>query len=300
MQSYYRGVALVFLSAFGFGLLPIFAIFAYREGANVPTLLFLRFAFAALLLFAYLRLKGEKLILTRQQCGQLFLLGGILYSAQSFCYFSSVELIPASLTALLLYTYPIFVALLAGIVDKERLNKAEILAIALSLAGLVFVLGAAPTAVNLTGVLLALGAAVVYSIYLIVGTRVVKGLSPLATSACVAAWASLSLFVTGGASGSLNFNLTATAVLALAGIVVFPTILAMLTLFRGLDLIGPTRASILSMVEPLITFTFAAILFGDHFTPLQLAGGVAVLTGAALVIKARSQIQTGEKKQVPF
>lgn len=296
MPQYYKGVALVFLSAFGFGLLPIFAIFAYREGANVATLLFLRFTCAALLLFAYLRLKGERLSLTSRQCGLLFLLGGVLYSAQAFCYFASVELIPASLTALLLYTYPIFVALLAGVVDKERLSRAELLAITVSLTGLVFVLGAAPAAVNITGVLLALAAAVVYSVYLVIGTRVVKGLSPLATSACVAAWAALSLLVTGGASGSLNFNLTATAILAVAGIVAFPTIMAMLALFRGLDLIGPTRASILSMVEPLITFTFAALLFGDRFTPPQLAGGAAVLTGAALVIRARGQGKTAEKK----
>jgi drug/metabolite transporter (DMT)-like permease len=286
----------VLLSAFGFALLPILAVFAYHEGANVATLLFLRFTFAAFLLFAYLRLKGEKLALTRRQGGLLLLLGGILYSAQAFLFFASVELIPASLTSLLLYTYPIFVALLAGVVDKERLNTAEFLAIALSLTGLVFVLGSAPAAVNLTGVLLALGAAVVYSVYLVVGTRVVKGLSPLATSACVAAWASLSLLITGGISGSLNFNLTATAALAVAGIVAFPTIMAMLTLFRGLDLIGPTRASILSMIEPLITFVLAAILFGDRFTPPQLAGGVAVLTGAALVIRARGQGKTDEKK----
>lgn len=295
MPQYYKGVALVFLSAFGFGLMPIFAIFAYRQEAAIPTLLFLRFFFAALLLFAYLAAKGEKLSLSRRQCGLLFLLGGVLYTAQSYCYFSSVKLIPASLTALLLYTYPIFVAVLACLVDKEKLARADILAIALSLTGLVFVLGAAPAAVNLTGVLLALGAAAVYSVYLIVGTRVVKNLSPLTTSACVAACAALSLLAFGTAGGGLDFALTPAAWLAVAAIVAFSTILPMLTLFRGLDLIGPTRASILSMVEPLITFAFAAVLFGDRFTLPQLAGGAAVLAGAALVIKARGQ-EKGETK----
>jgi len=296
LNQYYKGVALVFLSALGFGLLPIFAIFAYREGANVITLLFLRFTLAALFLFAYLGVKRQSFAVSHRQLALLFVLGGILYSAQSSLYFSSLRYISASLTALLLYTYPLFVAILASVVDKEKLTRDNMLATALAMTGLVFVLGASPTAVDITGVLLALTAAVVYSAYLVLGTRVVKELSPIVTSAFVASWASLSMLIAGTAGGSLNFALSATAWLALAGIVLFATIMAMLTLFRGLELIGPTRASILSMVEPLITFAFSAVLFADRLTALQLAGGAAVMAGAALVIKSRAKEEPGEKQ----
>lgn len=287
MSQYYKGVALVLLSALGFGLMPIFAIFTYREGLNVPTLLFLRFTFAALLMFAYLRIKGNKVALSRRQVALLFLLGGILYSAQSSLYFSSMRFIPASLAVLLLYTHPIFVAVIASIVDKERLSRADIAAIALSMTGLVFVLGAAPAAVSIAGVLMALVAAVVYSVYLVLGTRVVKELAPVATSASVAACAAISLLAFGTATGAFDFTLTLRSWLAVAAIVAISTVMPMLTLFRGLELIGPTRSSILSMVEPLITFAFAALFFGDRLTAPQLAGGLAVLAGAFLVIKAR-------------
>jgi drug/metabolite transporter (DMT)-like permease len=288
LNPYYKGVALVLLSALGFGLLPIFAIFAYREGANVNTLLFLRFSLAALFLFAYLGLKRQPLAVSRRQLAALFALGGVLYAAQASLYFSSLRYIPASLTSLLLYTYPFFVALLASIVDKERLTRGNLLAATLGMAGLVFVLGASPAAVDATGVLLALGAAVVYSAYLVIGTRVVRELSPLVTSAYVTGWAALSMLAAGAAGGSLTFTLTATAWAAVGGIVAFATIMAMLTLFRGLDLIGPTRASILSMVEPLITFALSALCFGDRLTVLQLAGGAAVIAGAAMVVRTRA------------
>lgn len=289
MNPYYKGVILVFLSALGFGLMPIFAIFAYREGANINTLLFLRFTLAALLLLAYLVVKKERLNVSRRQLAALFVLGGVLYSAQASLYFSSLRYIPASLTSLMLYTYPFFVALLACIVDKEKLTRDNLLAATLGLIGLIFVLGASPASVNATGVLMALAAAVVYSAYLVIGTRVVKELSPFVTSAFVAGWAALSMLTAGVAGGSLDFALSPVAWLAVGGIVAFSTILAMLTLFRGLDLIGPTRASILSMVEPLITFSFSALCFGDRLTPLQLAGGAAVLAGAAMVVKARAK-----------
>lgn len=289
MNPYYKGVALVLLSALGFGLLPIFTIFAYREGANVITLLFLRFLLASAVLFAYLWRCGIKIKVSKRQLGMLFLLGSVLYTAQSSCYFSSVRYIPASLTALLLYTYPIFVALLSAVIDKEKLSGSNILAIALSTAGLTLVLGAAPAGLNLLGVALALGAAVVYSTYIVIGNRVVKTVSPVMTSAFVALFAAGSFSLAGLVTGSFEFNLTLTAWLSLLGIVAFATIMAMLCFFRGLDLIGPTKASILSMMEPLITFAFSAMFFGDRLGLLQLAGGIAVLAGATLVIVSRKQ-----------
>ncbi|MDR7867468.1 MAG: DMT family transporter [Sporomusaceae bacterium] len=296
MNQYYKGVALVFLSALGFSLLPIFAIFAYREGANVLTILFLRFSFAALFLFAYLALKKQPVAVSRRQLALLFALGGVLYSAQSSLFFGSLRYIPASLTSLLLYTFPIIVAILASIVDKEKLTRDNLLAITFAMTGLVFVLGASPSAVDITGILMALGAAVVYSVYLVLGARVVRELSPTVTTAFVASFAALSLLTAGTAGGALNFALSPAAWLAVAGIVAFATIMAMLTLFRGLELIGPTRSSILSMLEPLLTFAFSALLFGDRFTALQLAGGVAVLAGAAMVVLSRGKQEAGEQR----
>lgn len=296
MTQYYKGVVLVLLSALGFGLMPIFAILAYREGANVNTILLLRFTLAALILFAYLAVKKQPLAVSRRQAAMMFVLGGVLYSAQAFLYFSSLRYIPAALTSLLLYTYPFFVALLASVVDKARLTRDNFLAATLGMAGLFLVLGASPAAVNVTGLLMALAAAVVYSAYLILGTRVVKELSPLVTSAFVAGWAALAMLTAGVAGESLDFSLSPLAWAAIAGIVAFATIMAMLTLFRGLDLIGPTRASILSMVEPLITYAFAALCFGERLTPLQLAGGAAVIAGAAMVVWSRAKNEeSGEK-----
>lgn len=287
MNPYYLGVTLVLLSALGFGLLPIFTIFAYREGANVITLLFLRFSLASVVLFIYLWQRSVKIEVSRRQLGMLFLLGGLLYTLQSSCYFSSVRYIPASLTALLLYTYPIFVTLLSAIIDKEQLSGSNILAIALSTLGLILVLGAAPADINLLGVAFALAAAVVYSAYIVIGNRMVKKVPPIVTTAFVALFAACSFSLAGLATGSFEFSLTPIAWLSVLGIVAFATILAMLTFFRGLDLIGPTKASILSMMEPLITFAFSALFFGDHLSLLQVMGGAAVLAGAALVITSQ-------------
>lgn len=289
MNQYYKGVALVFLSAFGFALLPILALFVYREGVNVSTVLVLRFTLAFIFLFAYLGLKGTKIEVSRRQLALLFILGGVLYALQSTFYFSAVQHIPAALAALLLYTFPIFVALLSAIVDKERLTRNNLLAIALSTTGLALVLGASPAVVSPLGIILALGAAIVYSIYIVIGNRVVKNLSPVMTSAFVALFAAISLTTTGVAAGTLNFALSGTAWLFTFGLVAFSTIMAILCFFRGLELISPTKASILSTVEPLITFALSAALLGERLTLIQLLGGIAVLAGTILVIRTQEK-----------
>jgi drug/metabolite transporter (DMT)-like permease len=287
LSSFYKGVALVLLSASGFALMSIFAIFAYREGVNIVTLLCLRFSLSAVAMFAYLAATRRSLAVSRRQLALLFVLGGVFYTSQATFYFSALRYISASLTGLLLYTFPFFVALLAAAVDKEKLTRANMLAFALAMAGLVFVLGASQAAVDLTGVLLALAAAVFYSAYIIVSNRVVKELSPSVIGAFVFGCAALVMLAFGTATGQLNLSLSPTAWLAVAGIVAFSTVMAILALFRGLELIGPTRASILSMIEPLVTFAFASLLFGDRFTAVQLAGGAAVLAGAVIVVKVR-------------
>jgi drug/metabolite transporter (DMT)-like permease len=292
LNPYYTGVALVLTSAFGFGLMPIFAIFTYQEGLDVNSLLVLRFTLTALALFAFLWLKREPLALTRRLLGGLFVLGTVGYSLQAWFYFSAVRYIPASLAVLLLYTYPILVALLSRLVDKEKLTGCKLLAIALASGGLCLVLGASPAAVDLHGVLLAFAAAVVYSGYITLGNRVVREVSPAVTSAFVALFAAVAVGLSSLAGGSLNFQLTPSAWLGVFGIIGFSTLLAMLTFFRGLALIGPTRASILSMVEPLVTVLFSALLFADRLSLIQLAGGVAVLAGAVLVVTKREETET--------
>lgn len=293
MNSYYLGIVLVFLSAIGFGVMPIFAIYAYAEGIDVITLLFLRFSLAAIIFFAYSRRLLITIRLTKKNMLSFFILGGILYTAQSFSYFSSVKYIPASLTALILYTYPIFVAILALLIEKEPLGRQTIISIGLSLLGLTLVLGTT-TELNTLGIAFAFLAAIVYSLYITIGNRVVQKTPPLITSAFVALFAALSFFLIGNLTNSLNFSLSFITWLSILGIVLFSTVLAMFTFFKGLELIGSTRAAILSMLEPLVTIFFMAILFSEHLTLVQLFGALLVLSGAILVILTRQPTHTLE------
>lgn len=271
--------------------MPIFALYAYQGEVNVSTLLLLRFSLAAIIFFTYLKISRVKARITKSQLLSLFLLGGVLYTLQSSFYFSSLQYIPASLTALLLYTYPAFVALLSFIFDKEKLGTRMIGSIAISLAGLTMVLGTSFGEINLFGMLLALAAAITYSFYILLGNRVVRELPPPVTSAYVALFAALSFATIGTVTDGISFDFKPVAWAAILGVVLFSTLLAMFFFFRGLELIGSTKASILSTIEPLVTIGFSALLFHEWLTPLQAIGGIAVLIGAMLVVFVKNRVQ---------
>ncbi|MFD2368527.1 DMT family transporter [Brevibacillus sp. GCM10020057] len=299
MHPLYLGVLYVFVSAAGFGVMSIFAVYAYGAGVSVSTLLFLRFLFAAVLFFALLIWRKEPLRIAKKQLASMVLLGGVLYTLQSLCFFSAVQYIPTSLAALLLYTFPVFVAILSYFVEKEALRIKTIAAMLLSLAGLGMVLGLSFGGIHPFGVALALAAALFYSVYIVTGNRVVKGLSPYVTSAYISLFASLSSFLVAQKDGGLDLSFGPSGWWALGGIVVFSTVVAISTFFRGLQLIGSTKASVLSTLEPVVTFAFSALLLGESFQWLQLAGGAAVLAGAVLIATGKEEAagQAAEGKQ---
>jgi drug/metabolite transporter (DMT)-like permease len=64
------------------------------------------------------------------------------------------------------------------------------------------------------------------------------------------------------------------------------TVGAISLFFAGLRRAGPTKASILATVEPLVTVLLAFLVFGERLGAVQIAGGTLVL-GAVLVLQAR-------------
>jgi drug/metabolite transporter (DMT)-like permease len=275
-----RGSALVVCSAVGFGLMPVFATYAYARGVNVPTLLLARFTLAAVVLFGYLAARRRLPRLTARQAGSLLLLGGVLYALQSTLYFTAVRHVSPAVTVLLFYLYPAFVLVLSVLRDRHRPSLAGMGAVGLSLGGLVLVVGRPDGRLSLPGVAYAVGAALVYAVYIMVGDRVTSRVPPLPSSAFVALSAAVSFAATGAATGSLHLDLPAGAWPPVVGVALVSTVVAIGCFFAGMALTGPVRASVISTVEPVVAIVATGVLLGATMTGGQLLGGAVVLAGA--------------------
>jgi len=142
--------------------MPIFARFAYGSGVSPITLLFLRFAFAAPVMLALATLRGVRMPAGRAFAA-LAALGGVIYVVQALCYFTALTQAPASLVALILYLYPVLVAVGATLVYHEPFTASRGVALALALVGAALVIGREKGGTPV-GVALAMAAATVYAV----------------------------------------------------------------------------------------------------------------------------------------
>jgi drug/metabolite transporter (DMT)-like permease len=107
---------------------------------------------------------------------------------------------------------------------------------------------------------------------------------PALLSALVCTGATISLTTGSTALGQLHPGAVTLAGWGwLASLAVVSTVGAVGLFFAGLHRVGPTTASILSTVEPLVTGLLAFLVFGETLTAVQVAGGALVL-GAVLVL----------------
>ncbi|HEX6023598.1 MAG TPA: EamA family transporter, partial [Solirubrobacter sp.] len=209
------GPLFVLGSGAAFGAMGIFGKLAYEQGATVGTLLSVRFALAAALLWALEAARRERgrragagaprrrqrrrgaaaarlRALPRRDVLAALALGAVCYALQAGLFFAALKRIDASLAALLIYTSPAIVAAAAVLLGRERLSARRTAALVLASGGVVLVIGEAG-AVDPLGAGLAMTAAILYSAYILISDGVSRRLEPRLLAALVCTGAAVTL-----------------------------------------------------------------------------------------------------------
>ncbi len=291
------GPLLLLFSAACFGAMGVFGKLAYEAGVPPGALLLLRSTIAAALLTLFVVLRsgagdGRSAPGTPPGSGPdrwslpltALALGALGYATPASLYFTALERIDASLVALILYTYPVFVTLAAAVLGRDRLTPARCGALVVASSGtLLVLLGAGGLGFDLLAVALAFGAAVTYTGYVLVADTVVHRMPPLPLSAWVMTGASLALAARALLTGGFDLGFGPAGWLWIACMAVVSTVVGMFAFFAGLRRTGPSTAAILSTFEPVVTAALAALALGEFLTPVQLAGGLLVLSSVAVL-----------------
>jgi drug/metabolite transporter (DMT)-like permease len=276
------GILLVVISAASFGTLPIFTLYAYAAGMDALTILFFRFTLASAVMVGLLIARREPLprgILLFQPMG----MGAIGYVGQAFCYLTALKYASAGLAALLLYLYPVFVAVLSAVLLQERITAIKSFALGLALVGTALTVG--PEGGQLPGILLAALAALIYSVYILVGSRVMRQMSVWQSSTVIFASAAAMSGVLMCIKGP-QLPATAAGWGVITSLALIATVVPVVTFLAGLSRIGPTNAAMLSTLEPVVTVVLAALLLGEALEPLSLVGGGLILVAVVLLTRA--------------
>ena len=290
----FTGISFIAISAASFGTLAIFGRFLYADGVDTFTMLFLRFGFAALLMTIILMVRKETFP-RGQILWQLVGMGALGYVGQSFSYLSAIKHASAGLVALLLYLYPMFVFILSVIVLRERVTWIRIVALALALIGTALTVD--PQGGRLIGILFSVSAALIYSVYIIVGTNVMKHVSAVQSSAVIFASAGAVYGMLTVING-LHLPTTNMGWINVVGIVLVATVIPVVTFLAGLERIGPTNAAMLSTLEPVVTVLLAAWIFKERLQTIVILGGGLILIAVILLTRGELEKKTFSKTSV--
>lgn len=279
------GILLIAISAASFGTLAIFGRYVYNDGMDTFTVLFLRFGISASFMTIILLLRKEHFPRGRI-LAQLVGMGALGYVGQSFLYMTAIKYTSPGLVALLLYLYPMFVFILSVLILHEKATAIKVIALTLALIGSALTVN--PHGGQIIGALMAIAAALIYSIYIIVGTNVMKRVSAVQSSAIIFASAGIVYGVLTFANGA-RFPTSNSGWLAMLGMIVISTIIAVVTFLAGLERVGPTNAAMLSTLEPIVTVLLAAWLFEERLMPIVMVGGGLILT--AVILLTRNELR---------
>ena len=276
----WQGVLLVAISAAGFASIGLFARVAAASGASLLTVLALRFVLAGILLALVLRHRRLAWPRGRDLAG-LVLLGALGYTAQSFCFFSALNHLTVGLAVLLLYLHPALVLLAGAALGRQRLTPRKAALAAASFAGILLTVRG-DLAGTPVGLAFGIGAALIYTNYILVGEHLTPrtGVIPAATVIVLSAAV---MFSSAALAEGVRWPGTAAGWLAVAGIAVFGTALAIVTFFAGVQRIGAGDAATLSTLEPVVALVLAFFFLGEQLGAVQLAGAVLVIVSAAVL-----------------
>jgi drug/metabolite transporter (DMT)-like permease len=296
------GVALVLVSACGFGSGALFAKPVYAEGVGWHALLAWRFLVGAALAWAFLLASPSRrrgLLALDRRAVVVALALGVLYVGNSGTYYAGLESVDASLAALIVYIYPALVAVLSLRIGRPLEGARAWIALGLALAGVALTVGGidATNSPPLGALLLIVASPVIYAVWIVLvarlsGERRSAGDADAADAggAGAAASAATALMMTATATVYWVTALATRQPVApgsiptaawpgLLAIGALATFLAIQGFYAGAQRIGAAQAALLSTIEPLWTIGLAALLLHENLSPVQLAGGALILVG---------------------
>ena len=282
----FKGTIYVILSGILYGFLSYFGISLIDKGFSLLDMLFWRLAFSSLFLLITLAPYLRETKLPVKIILKAVSFGSIFYASSSVLYFMSCDYINSGLAMVIFFIYPGLVAILNWFLYKAKITKIYFASFALISLGIILLTDLSDVQVNLCGILLAILSGLTYAIYLILSKRQFSKLSPLVGSLTVSIGSSIIVLVFQLLNkGSLIVPLDASTLIYCISNGFISTALPMVLMLVGLKYISSTKASILSVAEPVFTVICGCVLLEEILSLQQIIGIIIVLTGSLIICK---------------
>jgi len=295
------GTALVLVAAVGFGSASILARPVYDTGMDWLGLVTWRFLIGAALAWVWIAASASRRAsvrrLRRRQLAVTVALGA-LFTGNAGTYYAALETVPVALAGVIVYTYPVIVAVLSIRFATRLPGRRPWIALLLALAGVVLALGGIDVggAPPIVGIVLVMLSSLIYSIWIVLSARLSGERSdrlgaetgrPDTAAATTAVMITSSAVVYAGMSLATGRSIDPRSVPsgawpALISIGFLASFLAIQAFYAGARRIGAAQAALLSTVEPATIVALAWLVLGQRLQPIQLVGAVLIMVSVVV------------------
>lgn len=286
------GVFLVILASICFGTTPSLYKIALQTGIDTISMLFFVNALGAIIMASIVKIKNLSIKLKKKQMFDLFIFGLIGYESTSLLLTSSYNYIPAGVTTMIHFVYPVIVMVVMVIFFRERLDINKVISIMLAIIGVLFIvdiLGAEINADMLKGFIFAFLSSISYALYVVGSDK--SSFSKMNIFVILLYFYVITAIVLGiylTVSNSLRVP-SDIKVFVIIPVNLVLTVVGLYTFALGVRKIGATYAAIINILEPAISMILSLIIFNNKITVSIIIGCVLVLSSIIIVVSSNKK-----------
>lgn len=293
-----KGYIMVFIAGTLWGTIGLFSTLLSNLGMESSAVAFYRLLAASILLVPILVVKGKGLSLFRISKRGLIsctLIGFVSQAFYNLFYMKAIELGGMATAAVLLYTSPVFVAIMSRILFKEPLGRNKLAAIAINIIGCVLtVTGGDFSAVKLTGFALLMGvlAGFTYGTMPVFSRFGADDEDPYTSAFYGLALGALLLFFIVRPYNGMGTEWNLKILLVLIGFGIIPSALDYIIYFGGLRRISETSVvPVLASIETVAASVIGLVVFGQALSPGK-AAGIALVICSIVIMNLKKKEKT--------
>lgn len=294
-ETFRSGVLLAVTGTFLFALKSIFIKLSFAAGATPVPLLTIRMVFAlpfyVVTLLFLLRSRGAKTCHVERYAGRAFLLGFLGYYLASYLDLSGLQRITAQLERLTLFTYPTIVAVLAWMFLGESLNRKILASIILCYCGIFLMFQSERAMLDGAqvgiGVLLVLGSALSYSLYILFAKPTMQRIGSPAFTSIAMLGSTFFVVVHFVSTESLITFVDMQPIVYVYGLALafICTVLPSFMINEAIVRLGATRTTVIGSAGPAFTMLLAIVILQEPSSWQHLLGMLTVIIGVSLVAR---------------
>ena len=284
-SSAWMGYVAAILQAVFYSTMGIFGKVLNGTGMDAQSVVLLRFSCTTVILGVFMLIWRKQPLVSRQPSVYL---QAVFFFISSTVYFFAVERLTAGMTTVIFYMYPVAVAVISLFAFKERLSASTLVALVLSIAGLIFVSGVLGGDIVLDplGIFLAIISCLAFAIYTVLIQKTGRTEGSF-TVTFTLSWTSLlvsCVIFAPSVPGMFAIGLEQVGIGCLMALI--NTILPIVLYIAAVKHIGGTKASLLGISETPFSLVLAYLILGEQLTVLQGVGAALIMVGIVIITVA--------------